>query len=60
MLLFLSEHIFSAVLEAEQQEACVQNPQEITGEMEEKGSFGLSRRKLSPFCFLMKAEKTTQ
>lgn len=60
MSLSLSEPIFSAVLEAEQKEAGVQNPQEVTGEMGKKGFFGLSRRKLPPFCFLMKAEQMTQ
>lgn len=60
ILLSLSQYIVSAVLEAGQKEACVQNPQENTGESGEKGSIGLSRRKQLSFNFLMKAEKWTQ
>lgn len=46
-LLSLMECIFSAVLQAEQKEAGVKNPQAVAGEMGEK-SFGLNRRKLPP------------
>lgn len=42
------------------QGSLLQNPQEVTGETGEKGSFGLGRRKIPPFCLLMKAEKSTQ
>lgn len=56
----LLECIFAAVLEAEQKEGGVQNPREVTGEMGDNGSFGLSRRKLPPFCFLMKTEQMTR
>lgn len=51
------QSVFSQLYER-QKETCSQNPQEVAGEMGEK--FGLSWRKLLPFCFLMKAEKLTQ